>query len=273
MTRAGHPPSSGGRRLTADAVEEAASILLTARRDGRIIPGLPERCRPASLADAYAVQDRVFAGLGEAADGWFVGCSNPAIQAQLGLDGPYLARLPASTIHASPARLDPAAFPTITLEVEFAFRLARDLPPRSTPYSRDEVAAAVDSVHPAIEVVNSHLADWTRQPVFSLIADNGTDGALVVGDGLQDWRGLDLSRVPTELFVNGKRARRGTGREVLGDPLTALVWLANACVARGAGLSAGQIHNTGSCTAMCPAEPGDAAVARFDGLGEAELRF
>jgi 2-keto-4-pentenoate hydratase len=260
-------------QLTSDAIEEAADILLRARRSGSLIPGLPEHCRPESLADAYAVQDSVFEGLNEAAGGWFVGCSNPEIQEQLGLENPYLARLPASTIYDSPASLDPVRFPTITLEVEFAFRLARDLPPRSNPYSLEEVAAVVGTVHPTIEVVTSHLRDWVRQPIFSLIADNGTDGALVVGAGLDDWRGLDLGAVTAELHVNGKCVRQGDGAKVMGDPLEAMVWLANACRAKGTGLTAGHVHNTGSCTSMYLAQPSDHAVARFTGLGEVEVRF
>jgi 2-keto-4-pentenoate hydratase len=225
------------------------------------------------LADAYAVQDRVFEGLEEDTGGWFVGCSNPAIQEQLGLDGPYCARLPASTVHEGPANLDPAGLPTITLEVEFAFRLAADLQSRARPYAREEVAAAVASVHPTIEVVTSHLEDWVRQPIFSLIADNGTDGALVVGAGLQDWRSLDLGAVTTELHVNGECVRQGSGAKVMGDPLEAMVWLAIACSAKGTGLTAGHVHNTGSCTDMYLAQPGDHAVARFAGLGAAEVRF
>jgi len=260
-------------RLTPGAIEEAAAILLEARRSGLLIPGLPEHCRPSPLADAYAVQDRVFAGLNEAAGGWFVGCSNPAIQEQLGLDSPYCSRLAASTIHHSSASLDPVRLPTITLEVEFAFRLAIDLPSRAAPYGLEEVSAAVATVHPTIEVVTSHQKDWVRQPIFSLIADNGTDGGLVVGAGLEYWRGLDLGAVTAELHVNGTCVRRGDGAKVMGDPLNALVWHANACSAKGTGLTAGHVHNTGSCTDMYLAQPGDHAVARFAGLGEAKVGF
>jgi 2-keto-4-pentenoate hydratase len=260
--------------LTADAIDRAARTLLEARRAGALLPGLPEDCRPRDLADAYAVQDRLFALLDEPAAGWFLGCTNPEIQRQLGLPGPYRARLLAPTVHDGPARLDPARFPTITLEVEFAFRLARDLPPRDAPYTETEVADAVAAVHPSIEVVTSHFEDWTRQPVWSLIADNGTDGALVLGPGREDWRGrLDLAAVRATLEVNGEAVRTGLGSAVLGHPLAALIWLTNDLARTGNGLKAGQVCNTGTCTAMMPAGPGDRAVARFEGLGAAEVRF
>ncbi len=57
------------------------------------------------------------------------------------------------------------------------------------------------------------------------------------------------------------------------DLLRAMTWLANDCRAAGIGLRAGQLHNTGSCTAMYVAEPGDLAEARFAGLGEVRIRF
>ena len=263
------------RHLSADAVERAARALLDARRSGALLPGLPEDLRPRGLADAYAIHDLLFALLGEPAAGWFLGCTNPEIQRQLGLPGPYRARLLASTVHEGrPAlALDPARFPSITLEVEFAFRLARDLPARDAPYAAAEVAGAVAAVHPAIEVVTSHFEDWTRQPIWSLIADNGTDGALVLGPGREDWRDLDLPAVRATLEVNGILLRDGAGAAVLGDPLAALTWLANDLARAGESLRAGQIINPGTCTAMVPARPGDRAVARFEGLGAAEVRF
>ncbi len=273
MTRTRGEPPGGSKRLSPQAIAAAAEILLEARQSGRMLSGLPAACRPTNMEDAYAIQDRLFREMGAESAGWFVGCSNPAIQKQLGLAGPYRARLDAATVRRSPATLDPGRFPTITLELEFAFRLARDLPPRRTAYGEAEVADAVAAVHPAIEVVTSHFETWTEQPIWSLIADNGTDGALIYDPEPADWRSLDLAGVQVELSVNGDPVRRGSGAAVLGGPLRAMTWLANDCRAAGIGLRAGQLHNTGSCTAMYVAEPGDLAEARFAGLGEVRIRF
>lgn len=259
--------------MDSSAVERAAQLLFAARKNGTILDGLPPDCLPETLAEAYATQDRLFALLDEPAAGWFVGCSNPAIQEQLGLPGPYRARLLRSTLHDSPADLRDVDLPTITLELEFAFRLGRDLPPRAKAYREAEVAAAVASVQPAIEVVTSHFKDWTHQPVMSVIADNGTDGALVLGPGRRDWRDLDLSAVTVELEVNGEIVRQGSGANVLGNPLRVMTWLANDLRAAGEAMAAGQVNNTGSCTAMYHAKPGDRAVARFAALGEVVVQF
>ena len=211
--------------------------------------------------------------MGRGQAGWFVGCSNPEIQRQLGLSEPYRAPLLADTVFESPTELAADACPGLTLELEFAFRFGCDLAPRPEGYELADVAAAVAAVHPAIEVVSSHLADWTHQPIFDIIADNGTDGALVIGPGREDWREVDLADVAVSLEVNGRAEREGRGANVLGNPLNVLLWLVNACGGAGVWLRAGTLHNTGSCTAMYHATAGDRAVARFAGLGEVEITF
>ena len=259
--------------LSPEQMREAAALILKCRRTGQVIDDLPASCKPGNLTEALAIRDLVFDGLNDAAAGWFVGCSNPAIQRQLGLDEPYCARLAASTVHPSPARLPASAFPTITLEVEFAFTLAGDLPPRDAAYGRAEVAAAISHVHPAIEVVTSHFTDWTSQSIFNIIADNGTDGALVYGAGSTLDTAGDLSAITTTISVNGEERAQGSGADVLGDPLNVMVWLANRAREDGVGLTAGQIHNTGSTTPMVLARPGDACRAVFEGLGVVDITF
>ncbi len=259
--------------LTEKQIDRAAHLLADARVQNAVIDCIPEDCRPRSLKEAYAVQERFIEVLGWSVGGWFCACTNPVIQKMLGLDEPYYARLLKDFILASPATLEAAKFPPILLECEFGFRLSTDLPSRAEPYSRLEVEAAVASVHPTIEVVAGHLKDWPEQGVFSVIADNGTDGALVYGAGVTDWWSLDLSSVAVTLRVNGRVEREGLGANVLGDPFEALVWLANARSRDSGGLKAGDMHNTGTATDIYWINAGDDVVAEFVGLGTTELSF
>lgn len=259
--------------LTEEQVDKAARLLADARVNNKILEAIPEDCRPRSLADAYAVQDRFIEVLGWPVGGWFCACTNKVIQEILKLDEPYYARLLADFILPSPATLRAADFPPIVLECEFGFRLAEDLPRRAEPYSRAEVEAALETVHPTIEVVAGHLRNWPEQDVFSVIADNGTDGALVYGPGVADWRGLDLVNTAVTLRVNGKVERQGRGANVLGDPMGSFVWLANARARDGEGLKAGDLHNTGTATEIYWVNPGDEAVVDFEGLGRVELKI
>jgi 2-keto-4-pentenoate hydratase len=256
--------------LSQTDVERAADSLLAARLSNTMIDALPEGARPASIEDAYRIQDRFIEKLDRKIGGHFAGCTNPAIQRKLGIAEPYSARLFETLILPSPARIAAVSFPPIVLECEFAFVFDRDLETRPTPYSLDEVRDAVRSVHPAIELVAGHLKDWTRQDIYSVIADNGTDGALIHGRG-RTIGDLDLADVTVSLSVNGDILQTGRGADVLGHPLHALTWLVNAQSRRGQRILAGQMFSTGTATDMQPVQAGDRAVADFGALGRVKL--
>lgn len=259
--------------LSERQIDEAARLLARARRERRLLDAIPEACRPESLADAYAIQDRLAHHLGWPVAGWFCACTNPEIQRMLGLDEPYYARLFEGQVKASPAVVDTTAMATIAIECEFGFRLARDLPRRAEAYRPEEVAGALAAVHPTVEVVAGHLKDWPSQGVFSVIADNGTDGALVYGPACETWRDIDLASVPIALTVNGEVRQAGSGANILGNPLEAFVWLANARRRDGDGLKAGHIHNTGTATSIYWATAGDEIAADFGPLGRVHLEL
>ncbi len=256
------------------ATDRAAALLLAARREKKALDSLPEEMRPADTDAAYSIQDAHVAGLDGAVVGWKVGATNAAAQAMLNHAEPFYGRLLAPAVHESPAGIEAADLFGRGIEVEFAFRLGRDLPASGAPYDRDAVAGAVAAVHPAIEIVDSRFSGGLRAGGLALIADNGAQGAFVLGGGVEDWRGLDLATLRTELWMNHEKVSEGSGANVLGHPLAALVWLANERAARGGGLGAGEIVSTGStCAALGFAEAGDTAEGRFAGLGSVSVSF
>ena len=159
------------------------------------------------------------------------------------------------------------------VEAEFAFEMARDLPPSATPRSREEIADAVKGVIPGIEIVDSRFDEWTTIGAPSLIADNACNAAWVKGSLLTDWRGIDLAKQAVTVTVNGKLLREGNGSNVLGHPLNALEWLVNNLSARGLGLKAGQFITTGVTTEVYMAERGDRIKAGFGPVGSVDLEF
>ena len=255
-----------------ESIERAAKLLRDVRLKHELLDELPVECRPTTIDDAYAIQDRLAELLGEQFSGWLVGCTNQDVQQQLGLTEPYAARMLSSSLHTSPATVHvPLSLPPV-VEVEFAFTLASDLPPRSVPYTEQQVAAAVRSVHPAIELVVGHFRDWPSNDIYSVVADNGTDGPLILGKGVTDWQSVDLTTVSVALSVNGRLVREGSGSRVLQGPLSVLTWLAN-CPQRPPGLLAGHVINTGTCTSLYHARHGDAAIADFGPLGAVNLQI
>jgi 2-keto-4-pentenoate hydratase len=158
-------------------------------------------------------------------------------------------------------------------EAEFAFRMAKDLPPRASRYATEEVMAAVGTLHLAIEVPDSRYRDFAQAGAPQLTADDSCACFFVLGDEVSDWRGVDLAAHPVVGHRNGAVAERGSGANVLGDPRVALAWLANDRATRGDGLKAGQIVTTGTCVRPMPIAPGDQVVADFGALGRVRVQF
>ena len=73
------------------------------------------------------------------------------------------------------------------------------------------------------------------------------------------------------LLVNGEVFGIGSGKNVLGHPLKALMWLANSLLKRGRTLNTGDIVMTGSIATTCWPIKGDTVVADIGGLKPASL--
>jgi 2-keto-4-pentenoate hydratase len=248
------------------------------------LAALPDSVRPKTASEAYECQaelvDRLGVHYGGEIIGYKIACTNPVAQAQLNVPGPFYGRLISSFCSESPARLDASRFFMRVVEAEFAFRLARDLPPtaaeggkRHAARSREELADAIEGVIPGIEIVDSRFHDWTTIGVLSLIADNACNAAWVRGPLLQDWRGIDLAAQEVRVMVNGELQREGSGSAVLGHPLKAFEWLVNTLSEQGVGLKEGQYITTGVTTEVYMAEPGDHITADFGAVGSAEVEF
>jgi 2-keto-4-pentenoate hydratase len=248
----------------------AAQALVAARRAGDHIEALPEGAVPATEEDAYHVQDVVAAFVGERVAAWKVGATHPNAQKGLGVSGPVASRLFEPNLLRGDRSL-PDDYVIRGVEAEYAFRMGEDLPPAGAPYSREAIAAAVISVHPAIEVLDTRFT--AAQQGALAVADNVNDAQWVYGDGLEDWRALDLVGAAVNMLIDGEVVVRGSGAEVLGDPMTSLEWLINEHAARREGVKAGQFVTTGSCTGLYKAPPGCTATATFEGLGELSVRF
>jgi 2-keto-4-pentenoate hydratase len=240
-----------------------AELLLAARRTGRPIEALPAALVPATPAAAYAVQDAVAPALGAVA-GWKVGASNPTAE-------PNCAPLFAALVAPSPARWPASRFRLRGIEGELAFRFGKPLPPRASPYGEDEVWAAIDTLHPAIELVESRFADFRVMDKLALLADNGSNGAFCYGAAVRDWRAVDFLRQPASLAIDGQEVASAVGGNAAGHPRRLLVWLANHRARHGGGIAAGDIVTTGTHTGLVFAAPGAAVTVRFAGLGEASL--
>lgn len=258
--------------LTDDQTRRAADLIWACWRDGTVMASLPWACRPADRADGYAIQAHYEAFSGKPAVGWKIAATSSAGQQHIGVDGPIAGRLLAEHVFEDGATLTFGHNRMGVAEPEFAFRFGADLPPRDRDYGRDEVIAAVASLHPAIEIPDSRFEPFESAGAGQLIADNACTHDFVLGPAMPEiWREMDLSRHTIDFAIADKHEAEGIGANVLGDPRIALTWIANELSRYGIGLKAGQVVTTGTCATPLPIGPGDRAVADFGALGSVSL--
>jgi 2-keto-4-pentenoate hydratase len=232
---------------------------------------------PASLAEAYEVQDEVHRRF--AAAGWGglgghkIALTSKPIQELCGVDQPAGGAIFARTIHTSPARIRLADFMHLGLEFELGLRLGRDLPAAAAPYTVDSVTASVASCMPAFELIEDRNADYSDLDAASILTDKCWCGGVVIGPEVSDWQDLDLESTPVELVWNGQVVDRGVTGAAMGHPFESLAWLANLLASRRRGMKAGELVITGSALKTRFPGQGDEVTYKIAGLGEATVRI
>ncbi|MDO8185691.1 hypothetical protein Q5424_15560 [Conexibacter sp. JD483] len=265
--------------LDEQAVAAEARLLWEAERTRVAVAPVIERHPSATIADAYAIQ---LAGRalrlgapGAALVGRKVGLTSRVMQEMMGVDQPDFGYLTAAMISPDGAALDPAEFLAPRVEAEIAFRLRAPL--SGAALTIDDVLAATEAVAPALEVIDSRIADW-RIGIVDTIADNASSGHVVLGEwtALDALAGLDLATVPVTLAVTPDGdANTGTGAAVLGHPAAPIAWLARALhqYDAGAAIDAGAVVIPGAVSRALPVAAGQTARATFAGLGEVTATF
>lgn len=257
-----------------DRFRAASALLVEHWTRGTRLVELPADLRPATRAEGYAIQ----AGLDDVTAaplvGWKIAATSVAGQRHINVDGPLAGRLLAERLLEDGATVSLAGNGMRVAEVEFAFRFGTDLPPRTEPYTLDEVMAAVASLHPANDLPDARYDDFTAVGAPQLIADNACAHEFLPGPAVDgDWRSLDLGAFPVGAVLNGTTRYEGVGANALGDPRVALTWLVNELSGLGITLRAGEMVTTGTCITPVPIAPGDEVTGFWGPFGELSLRF
>jgi 2-keto-4-pentenoate hydratase len=259
--------------LDKDQIAAASRVLVQHWRDGTKIDALERNLRPQSRADGYAIQAVLEnQSLGKLF-GWKIAATSEAGQKHINVAGPLAGRIMSDTVIADGGTASMQGNEMRVGEPEFAFRMGRDLPPRAAPYSVDEVLAAVDTLHPAIEIPDSRFADFASAGEAQLIADQACAHLFVLGaPTIANWRAMDLVEERPRITLRGQHYL-GHGKNVLGDPRIALAWLANELRGLGITLRAGEVVTTGTCHPPLPIQAGDHFAVDFGGLGKVSVAF
>lgn len=258
--------------MTPAELDAAGALLFEARAARRRLERLPAALAPRTTEDAEAICE-AFARRLEPLGGWKIGATDPAVPIKLGLERPFAGPIPAHLVIASGASVPWADLLRPVVEAEIGVRLGRDLPPRARPYTREEVADAIDALIPGIEIPESRLSDDHPHGALGMVADLGYAGRFVEGPAFLEWRDLPPGPLAARLRINGKDIAQGTTAKAFGHPADGVTWLANHRQRFGDSLKSGQVISTGSLTGIHWTRPGDRVVADYGALGRVELRM
>jgi 2-keto-4-pentenoate hydratase len=252
---------------------ELAAGLADAERSRVPITPLTTAHPDIDVVDAYEIQlINIRARLDDGARviGHKVGLSSEAMQKMMGVDEPDYGHLLADMEVFEDVPVDTSKFLFPRVEVEVGFILADDLP--GAGCTEDDVLAATAAFAPSIELIDTRIRDW-KIALCDTIADNASSAGWVLGPQRVSPKDIDIKTIDAVLTRNGEVVAEGRSDAVLGNPVTAVAWLARKVDSFGVRLKAGDIVLPGSCTRAIDARPGDNFVADFAGLGSVRLSF
>ncbi|MBU2965521.1 hypothetical protein Q4508_08910 [Amphritea sp. 2_MG-2023] len=255
-------------------IHAAAQALLTRRLNNHITGQLNPQYRPNSVSDALAIQQGLIglmAQQGNSVGGWK--CALP-----IAIDGltdvPVVAPIFSRSIHTD------SPCPIITdegqckIEPEIAFCFAQDLPCRSTPYSEQEIVAALSCASLALELILSRYLQPDSVSYVEHLADCLFNQGLFIGPEISLEQAFQASTIELSLTTSSTpEAQLFAGKHPCGEPQLPLFWLVNFLHQQGIDIKAGQRVITSSYAGVIDIRPSDDVTLTYDHLGEIKLRF
>ncbi|MER2108287.1 MAG: fumarylacetoacetate hydrolase family protein [Solibacillus sp.] len=156
------------------------------------------------------------------------------------------------------------------IEFEIAFVLKEDV--KGPGVTEQQIIEATDYVVPAFEIIDSRIADW-KIKFEDTVADNGSSAYAILGGKPTRLDQVDLTTVGMNIIKNGQYVDHAAGAAVMGNPVRAVVWLANALGNYDIALKKGEFILSGALTAALPVEAGDTFTADFAHLGSIQVTF
>jgi 2-keto-4-pentenoate hydratase len=249
-----------------------ADALARAERERAPIEPLTDEHPDLSASEAYEIQRLgVTRRLGDGARivGHKVGLTARAMQQMFGVNEPDYGHLLDVMVALERSVVSVERFIAPMVEVEPAFVLGKRLcGPGVIP---SDVIRATDHVLPALEIIDSRIRDWRIQ-LADTIADNGSSAGLVLGGRPLRLDQLDVRDLDAAVEVDGTIAEQGNTRAILGSPINAVAWLANALGRHGIALEPGHVVLPGTCARAVPVGRG-VVRGRFEILGDVEVTF
>lgn len=252
---------------------DAAQLLYDAQNRRIPISPLTQSYPDPDVAQAYRVQ-RLNLGRhidqGGVLRGHKIGLTSAPMRELLAVNEPDFGYILDAMVLPDGAAVAVSAFCAPRVEPEVAFLLRAPL--QGPQVTVDDVVAATEAVAPALEIVDSRIAD-RRITLADTIADNASSAAVVVGEWVPIAQAPPLPQTTATLQVNDTTVGTGQGSAVMGDPAAAVAWLANALSAYDTRIEPGQFVMSGSYSTASFVAAGDQASTTISGIGAVSASF
>lgn len=270
-----NPPSRTAKQQSRrGATQEIAKRLVESRRSARALSGFPGTV-PASLDDAYRIQDIAIELWGERIGGWKVGRIPLDLEDQFGIDrlaGPIFAstihRVDAGTTVDMPIFVDGFA----AVEAEFVAVIGKDAPPEKLSWTPDEASGMIADLRIGLEIASSPLPAINDLGPAVVASDFGNNLGLVVGPTIKDWQSRPLDTMHCMTYVDEQVAGDGGAFNLTGGFVRSVQYLLELTARRGFPLRAGDVIATGQTTGIHDIAAGQTGTTDFGEDGRLSIR-
>ncbi|MCR9276998.1 MAG: hypothetical protein NXH85_03410 [Pseudomonadaceae bacterium] len=261
--------------LSHDIRKDIATRIYKCFKDGGQIPLLNPTYPELEVTDSYRIQEMVVAALkaaGGKVKGYKIGLTSKPMQDMVGSTEPDYSAIMDNMFIPESSESHYSNWNEPLVEIELAFVMKETL---SGPgINVADVIRATDFVLPAIEIVDFRVARAPGMDVRDTIADLAAVGGVVLGGNPTSLNDIDVRAVNGSLEINSDVREQGCANAVLGNPLTAVTWLANKMSEFGVAFEPGDVILSGSFVRALPVSAGDRIIARFDNnMGNVEIAF
>lgn len=199
-----------------------------------------------------------------------IGLTSKAMQNLFNVSEPDYGHILASMVLEDGAEISIDRMIQPKIEFEIAFVLKEDI--QGPNVTEEQIIAATDYIVPAFEIIDSRIEDWKIR-FEDTVADNGSSAYAILGGKPTCLEDVDLETLGMNISKNGHFVDHATGAAVMGNPVRAVAWLANALGKYDIGLKKGEFILSGALTAALPVESGDTFIADFAHLGTIQVTF
>jgi 2-keto-4-pentenoate hydratase len=222
---------------------------------------------------AYQIQQlntELYESQGRKVVGCKIGLTSEAVQEQLGVDQPDYGVLWEDQSYSDGDSISVSQYMQPKVEAEIAFIIKNDI--NDPNITLEELSGAIDCALPAIEIVDSAIADW-KISLADTIADNASAAGYALGTDSKQIGEVDLRLAGMVLTKNGKEVSYGVTAACMGNPLEATLWLVRKMIEIGHPLKAGDIVLSGALGPMVEVSAGDSIKVEISGFESFTVDF